>query len=434
MHWTVRGTDFFVAAAGVILCATPAGAAEKRSYAIPAGSLSDVILRFGEQSGLSIAIVDGSVGRQRSPGLRGRYTPVQALRRLLRGTGATFAFVNPRAVRIHAAPPPRPSKPARPRPVATVPPPEEIIVTASKQSIPIARYAGSVSVIDLDSDLSARTASQGTSAIIARLPMLASTSLGPGRDKLFIRGVADSSFNGPSQATVGQYLGDVRLTYNAPDPDLNLYDMARVEVLAGPQGTLYGTGSLGGIIRLVPNMPDPAGWSGSGSVGVAATQGGATSTDAAAMLNVPVIEERLAIRAVGYRAVNGGYIDNPLLGRKNINRTLISGGRLGVRFLPGDAWTIDVGGVLQNIDSRDGQYTLRGEPDLTRRTAIAQPFDNDYRLADLGIAKQWPGVKLVSSTAFRSADDRDRIRRFTLAGFGQSASVRRNDRRLAPVP
>jgi len=85
--------------------------------------------------------------------------------------------------------------------------------------------------------------------------MLASTNLGTGRNKIFIRGVADSSFNGPSQSIVGQYLGDVRLTFNAPDPDLELYDIARVEVLEGPQGTLYGAGSLGGVVRVCPARP-----------------------------------------------------------------------------------------------------------------------------------------------------------------------------------
>src|SRR3546814_3098560 len=86
---------------------------------------------------------------------------------------------------------------------------------------------------------------------------LSSTHLGAGRNKLFIRGIADSSFTGPTQATVGQYLGDIRLSYNAPDPDLRLYDVDNVEVLEGPQGTLYGAGSLGGIIRVVPNAPNP---------------------------------------------------------------------------------------------------------------------------------------------------------------------------------
>ncbi|MEG8025552.1 hypothetical protein QP162_16280 [Sphingomonas aurantiaca] len=65
-----------------------------------------------------------------------------------------------------------------------------------------------------------------------------------------------SSFTGPTQTTVGQYFGDLRLSYNAPDPDLRLYDIASVEVLEGPQGTLYGAGSLGGIIRTVLNAPE----------------------------------------------------------------------------------------------------------------------------------------------------------------------------------
>src|SRR6478735_219841 len=95
-----------------------------------------------------------------------------------------------------------------------------------------------------DTGEGAVTEAQGTEGVIARLPMLASTNLGTGRNKVFIRGIADSSFNGPSQSLVGQYLGDVRLSYNAPDPDVQLYDFKRVEVLEGPQGTLYGAGSL----------------------------------------------------------------------------------------------------------------------------------------------------------------------------------------------
>lgn len=104
---------------------------------------------------------------------------------------------------------------------------------------------------------------------------VASTYLGAGRNKLFIRGIADSSFTGPTCATVGQYFGDLRLSYNAPDPDLRLADLAAVEVLEGPQGTLYGAGSLGGLIRLVPNAPDPTRFSGSAMLGGSATTHGA---------------------------------------------------------------------------------------------------------------------------------------------------------------
>lgn len=403
MHAIVRGADALIALAGIALAMPTVAAAQTRSFSIPAGSLSEAIARFGEQSGLTIGFADARLGSRRTAGIHGRFSARAALGLLLTGTGATFEFINPRTVRIIDAAPTRARRTASPRRIA---PPEpipvdtgEIVVTASKQGIPLDRYAGSVDVVDLDPDRNARSASRGTSAIVARLPMLASTSLGPGRDKLFIRGVADSSFNGPTQATVGQYFGDVRLTYNAPDPDLNLYDMERVEVLAGPQGTLYGTGALGGIIRLVPTMPDPSRWAGSASIGVGATRKGGTSSDVATMINIPIVDDRLAIRAVGYRVIDAGYIDDPLRNRSNINRSLSYGGRFDIRYAPGNDWTVDLGGVVQNIASRDGQYTLRGQPDLTRSTLLAQPFDNDYRLAQFRIAKRWNDMELVSSTA-----------------------------------
>lgn len=403
MHAIVRGADVLVGLAGIALAMPTVAMAQTMSFSVPAGSLSGAIARFGEQSGLTIGLADARLGSRRTAGIRGRFSPRAALRLLLSGTGASFEFINPRTVRIiNAAPTPvkpvlRANRivPPEPGPTDT----GEIVVTASKQAIPLDRYAGSVDVVDLDPDRNARSASRGTAAILARLPMLASTSLGPGRDKLFIRGVADSSFNGPTQATVGQYFGDVRLTYNAPDPDLNLYDMDRVEVLAGPQGTLYGTGALGGIIRLVPNMPDPSRWAGSSSVGLGATHKGGMSSDAAAMLNIPVVTDRIAVRAVGYRVIDAGYIDDPLRHQSNINRSTSYGGRLDLRYAPGEDWTFDLGGVVQNIASRDGQYTLRGQPDLTRMTLLAQPFDNDYRLAQLRIAKRWDDMELVSSTA-----------------------------------
>jgi outer membrane receptor protein involved in Fe transport len=399
----VRGADVLIALAGIALAMPTVAAAQTRSFLIPAGSLSEAIARFGEQSGLTIGLADARLGSRRTAGINGRFSTRAALELLLAGTGATFEFLNPRIVRIIDAPPKRARRtaslgriaPPEPRPADT----SEIVVTASKQGIPLDRYAGSVDVVDLHPDRNARSASRGTSAIVARLPTVASTSLGPGRDKLFIRGVADSSFNGPTQATVGQYLGDARLTFNAPDPNLNLYDMERVEVLAGPQGTLYGTGALGGIIRLLPNMPDPSRGAGSAAVGLGTTRKGGTSSDAAAMLNIPIVDDRLAIRAVGYRVIDAGYIDDPLRGRSNINRSMSYGGRLDIRYAPGNEWTFDVAGVVQNIASRDGQYTLRGQPDLTRTTLLAQPFDNDYRLAQFRIAKRWNDMELVSSTA-----------------------------------
>lgn len=393
---------FALAAIGVSFWTSAACASDARNFSVSSGPLGAAVVELGRQAGLSIGLTDSILARQHSGGVRGRHSLKDALRLLLRGTDADFVLVNGTTVRIIRARP-KPPPVARPVPVrlpapAAVEAPD-IIVTASKQRMPLSRYPATVTIWDLKPEEASRFASRGSAALVARLPMLASTDLGPGRNKLFIRGIADSSFNGETQATVGQYLGDVRLTYNAPDPDLNLYDIERVEIVEGPQGTLYGTGSIGGVIRLVPRAPDAGGFSGSISAGFGTTEHGGTGVDGAAMLNVPLSRDRLALRAVAYGSVEPGYIDDPSRGRSDINRTRTNGGRLALRWEPPGNWTVDVGAALQNIASRDGQYTLQNAPDLTRYSRIAQPFDNDYALAYVTTAHDFGQVAITSTTA-----------------------------------
>jgi outer membrane receptor protein involved in Fe transport len=277
---------------------------------------------------------------------------------------------------------------------------EDIIVTATKQTMPLRRYPGSATVIDLDDDWVARNAGGGTNALRNLLPILGSTNLGPSRNKLFLRGVADSSFNGPTQATVGQFLGDVRLTYNAPDPNLNLYDMKRVEVLSGPQGTLHGAGSLGGIIRIVPNAPDADAAYGTATGGVSATEKGAFGADSAMMVNLPLGRDgRSALRLVAFAEQEAGYIDAPGRGLRNINDTSVRGARISLGAETASGWKIEAGAVIQNTLTGDGQYTLRQDPPLTRDNAIAQPFRNDYRLGYLSARRSMGEGELVSTTS-----------------------------------
>jgi outer membrane receptor protein involved in Fe transport len=386
------------------LAAAPAAAQQAVSFNIPGGRLSDALILLGQQAGITIGASDPGLVTVRVAGLRGRMPVREALRRLLAGTGYTFSFVGPSAVRVVRATPPRRPLALRPRsaPPAPPAPPEQpqadIIVTGSKQGVSLDRFAGTARVIDLSEGGTGRFGARGSEAVLERLPMLASTSLGPGRNKLYIRGVADSSFNGPSQSIVGQTLGDVRLTYNAPDPDLQLYDMAQVEILEGPQGTLYGTGSLGGILRLVPNPADLTAPAASVTAGLVATRHGATGGDLAGMVNLPIVPGRLALRAVGYGAIDGGYIDDAGRGLRDVNRVTDYGGRATLLLDGGDGWRFELGGVVQYIAGRDGQYAMRGLPSFTRSTSLAQPFDNDYRLGQLTVRKHWSGVELVSAT------------------------------------
>lgn len=392
----IRRAATAIGLAASVLSAAPASAAR---FDIAAGQLGAVVAALGSQAGISVGVNDPGLAARPSPGIHGDLSVRAALRQALRGTGANYVMIDATAVKIVAGTPLPRARPA-PRTVATAvsaPAGADIVVSASKQSTPLDRYPGSAEVLSLAGTRPSKSGAADTATIVDRLPVLTSTSLGSGRDKLFIRGIADSSFNGPSQATTGQYLGDARLTYNAPDPNLNLYDMQRVEILVGPQGTLYGSGALGGILRLVPNAPDAAGFAASLAAGGSATRHGGEGGDLAGMVNLPVAPG-VAVRGVGFWRSEAGYIDDPGRGLNDINRTTSFGGRLALRVDDLAGWTIDAGGAAQNIESRDGQYTLRGTPPLTRRSVIAQPFDNDFRLAYLTIGKSFDWADLTSTT------------------------------------
>ncbi|MBN8844610.1 MAG: TonB-dependent receptor [Sphingomonadales bacterium] len=430
-NWTALG-------AAVALMPQIVSAAETQQFSVPAGRLDQAILQLGRQGGVSIALADPSLGSTRVRGVSGRMDAAAALRRLLTGTELTVIAIDARSYRIvrraPARPKPAPTPPraaASPRSVEPAAPPVEIVVTASKRDTRLDDYPGSVTVMTLDERLGATPGQHGSSMLIGQLPVLNSTNLGPGRNKLFIRGVADSSFTGPTQATVGQYFGYARLNYNAPDPDLELYDIEKVEVLEGPQGTLYGAGSLGGIVRLSPHVPDSNDWSGSLRGGIAFTDHGASSRDGAAMLNIPIAADIAGLRIVAYQSVDGGYIEDVRRNLSNINRSKISGGRAALRVTPGDGWTIDAGWVRQDIQSRDGQYVEDGLPDLSQASAIAQPFDNDYSLFYATVEKSWGGLILRSTGSIIHHDLSSRFDASVLGpgtpiAFDQSIAIRQH--------
>ena len=375
--------------------------------ALPAGRLGDAVAALATQAGISVSVPDAGLWARSVPALRGTMAPRAALARLARSAGGRAELLAGGGWRIIALARPQAAVPRVTLAALASTAGDDIIVTATKRDVAFGDYPGTVTLLD-GHDL-AFGGEGGTDAILARLASVSSTHLGAGRNKLFIRGIADSSFTGPTQATVGQYFGDVRLSYNAPDPDLKLYDIASVEVLEGPNGTLYGAGSLGGIIRVIRNAPRLGVIEGGASIGASVTQHGDPGGDIGAMLNLPVAAgDKAALRIVGYGLSEGGYIDNPALGRNDINRTRTWGGRASVRIAPSDGWTIDLGGTVQQIDGDDSQYADRDGRRLTRSSLIDQGFTGRYALGDLVIAKIWDDLRFVSSTgiAHQQVDER----------------------------
>lgn len=376
--------------------------ASAQSFDIPAGTLGTVVGNIGAQARITISLGDPDLARRRSPGVRGSYSIRQAIKRALAGTGAEARFYDGALVRIVSSRKsilPSPRRSPSPRAAEPDEPAGEIIVTATKQKSPLDRYPGTVKVVSTDPGWTNRYGADGIAALTKVAPTVSATNLGTGREKIFIRGIADSSFSGPTQATTGQYLGDVRLTYNAPDPALNVYDMERIEVLVGPQAPLYGAGSLGGVIRLVPNLPNVEQFAGSASGNVEATRHGGVSMDGAAMLNVPLETGRWAARVTLSGGRKAGYIDAPTQGRHDINRTRSFGHRIALRGEDILGWAIDTGYVSQSVHNDTGQYTLKNGRDLERDEPVAQPFRSRYELGYFNVSRPIGSADFVSTTS-----------------------------------
>jgi len=154
--------------------------------------------------------------------------------------------------------------------------------------------------------------------------------------------------------------------------------VASVEVLEGPQGTLYGAGALGGLIRVEPNAPSLADANGWLAAGVASTAHGGAGWDAAAVLDLPIVRDRLGLRVVGYDSLDAGYIDDTAQGLANVNRVFTRGGRATLRWRVAQGWSFDLGGIGQRTDSRDAPYADVDAPPLTRASRIAQPSYNQF--------------------------------------------------------
>ena len=187
---------------------------------------------------------------------------------------------------------------------------QEIVVTATKRESTVETTPISITAIT-GQELQDRGITD-IESIVQSVPGVSMRTSGPGQTELEMRGMTSS---GGNSSTVGFYLDDTPLTSPASAQngkvviDPNLYDLNRIEVLRGPQGTLYGSGSMGGTIKLVPNAPDPSAFASSGQLILGHTSGGDTPNHTEnAMLNLP-IGDTAALRIVGSLENLSGWIN-----------------------------------------------------------------------------------------------------------------------------
>ena len=386
--------------------ATPALAAptDVRSFDIAGKPLPEALVEFAVKAGVTLGGAQTCAAQ--APPLKGRYSLTDALTRLLAGSGCGFAWLDAETVQIapKAAPRPRPVaiRPVQPPAAPAIDPgpdlASELVVTATKRPELRDRLPYAISAVG--GRAIQAFGADGASDVGVQMAGVTVTNLGPGRDKILLRGLSDGVFTGRTQSTVGLYVDNVPITYSAPDPDLRLADIDKVEVLRGPQGSLYGSGSIGGIYRIIPRRPDLDRYSGYLTLSAEATRSGAPGGAFEGMVNLPLASGRIGLRAVGYREEDGGYIDDVGQGKDNVNRTVRAGARVALLTEPAPGWTVELGGVLQWINSDDTQYATLPNNPYARANRVAEPHDNDFYQAHLTVTGDTRWGVLTSSTAF----------------------------------
>jgi iron complex outermembrane receptor protein len=322
--------------------------------------------------------------------LAGAMTLEQALGQVLDGAACNWRVVTPGGVEIS----PLPRAEARPQPPVTV---SEVLVTATKRVRNQRELAVAVTAIPRD-QLQA-TGSTDAGEASGQLGGVLATNLGPGRNKLLLRGLSDGAYTGRARSIVATYLDDLPINYNAPDPDLRLVDVERVEVARGPQGALYGAGSISGVYRIVARKPDLEHVSAELRGTASDTKDGEASRAIEGHVNLPLWRDAIGIRLSGYDEVQGGYLDDIGQQRHDVDQTVRRGARVSLYLQPTDGWSVNLTAAGQHLRSDDTHYTTPGLG-LDRSVRIPEPHVNDIQLATGTVRASWGWGEFTSSSGY----------------------------------
>ena len=198
---------------------------------------------------------------------------------------------------------------------------EEVIVTARKRAENLQEVPVSIDVFT-SKDLQNLSISQFED-YATMTPSISFVSAGPGTQTFVMRGVSDGSNpNYANEATTAFLVDDMSMNFYGSTPDLHLYDIERIEVLNGPQGTTFGAGAMAGALRFITNKPDPSAFSAGVDLDGGKIDGGTHNGVAEAYLNLPIIADHMALRLSVYDDYHGGYINNLNVTRNWVNGTV----------------------------------------------------------------------------------------------------------------
>lgn len=399
-----RRTQLWSASVGIIvlglLSFMPASAnAAPVGFDIPAQDLTTALIAFSNQAHIEVTVAPDLAQGLRAPKVSGTMEPAEALRQLI-GSHLSYEFIGTDTVVIRRAE--RASslqKPVRADPAVEAPT-EEIIVTAQKREERLQDVPAPVSV--LDSQVFAQTGQTLLRDYASTVPGLSLSPNYSADQTLSIRGIATGGFSNP---TVGVLIDGVQFggSTDTSIPDLDPGDLARIEVLRGPQGTLYGASGLGGLINYVTIDPSTSGLSGRFSAGTEQIHNGAEpGFNVRGAVNIPA-SDTLAVRISAFDRLDAGYIDNPVRNANGVNEAKAYGGRLAVLWRPSDDFSVKLNGLFQRtIQSGSSEVDVQpGLGDLQQNYIPGVGgYDRTVQSYNAVIKAKVAGIDITSTTNY----------------------------------
>jgi outer membrane receptor protein involved in Fe transport len=455
---------------GTLALSTVVCAQQAMQVDIDSQPLDRALNAWATQTGYQVLIPSDRVARGRvAPAVKGTYTPERALKVLLASSDLKYEFVNSRTVTIRntassqtttdspqqAATSPLVLAQSRPRETqeaastGTTPPNnteatgsegiEQVIVTAQKRSERLQDIPISITAIG-ERDIEHRGIVDRND-YLRSVPGVNLIDQGPGLNTVMMRGAYGDYFRtGP---TVGIYLGDVPLTGNAlgGSADVVLDDIERIEVLRGPQGTLYGSNSLSGAVRYIPRAPDLVAFGSHVEAGYSSTSRlGGDNTKIQGIVNIPLITDQLAVRAVAYRHHNDGYYRNvagsdaalqtaaAAYGAQNLavsedNRgaSTYTGGRVSALWRPIDVLSFTLTYLKQETSQEDRPFEMTqfGAYELSEYSLGGPAAGKDALKVDLNVISLTGELELGWASLLSSSSwiDQDSIRNWDIGSL-----------------
>jgi outer membrane receptor protein involved in Fe transport len=283
----------------------------------------------------------------------------------------------------------------------------ESVVVVGKRGQTVANTAGGASV--LSGEALSKVGAESFADYLGKLPGVVFNAGPSGNSTAVIRGVGTTAGLDQGQGTTGYYINEIPLTevgYTISIPDIDTFDVARVEVLRGPQGSLYGASSLGGAVNYIAKEADTKGGFDAAletslSKTVNASSLGYT---AKAMLNVPLIANQLAARVVVVKRETPGYLDNIGINRKGSNDNSVKDGRVSLVWTPDSLTKVSWLSLWQRSFADDESFRMSRYGELARSTSLPTSFDLDFALHSARVERDFGVAKLTALGSYNKKE------------------------------